>query len=416
MRRLALACAALVILAFGYREWRSHARLPVGTSAITPLDGVISAGPDYALAIGYDSSIYGWGDNDRQQLGLANVWHQLVPARIPTEQTWRSVHAGTSASYAIAADGALWRRAIGHRMAARGGSPILPPPTSYESLHWDRKWTKVEESWSIAAGLDTEGNLWLWDDRDVLPEAARDVGGRAEVELTRASPGTTWIDFCLAMQRIYAISADGRLWGDAAEPHTRGTSPSARELAHLAPIGSGTHFRRVFCRENATQVVAIDSEHALWGFGKNAFGELGDGVDTSHSFAGPRPMAASAIKRLNDMRWSDIAVAPGFTLGIAADGSLWAWGINTNGMLGTGDLGHSDIPKLVDRDHIWTAVAAGYDFSLGLTRRGEIFAWGDNSKGAIGDGGASITRMTPTRVSGGIHWRASEAGVNHADE
>ena len=74
-----------------------------------------------------------------------------------------------------------------------------------------------------------------------------------------------------------------------------------------------------------------------------------------------------------------MAVAAGsfHSLGLKADGSLWAWGYNLFGQLGLGPV-YSQFPSptQVGNDYNWVAVAAGSSHSLGLKADGSLWAWG----------------------------------------
>ena len=110
------------------------------------------------------------------------------------------------------------------------------------------------------------------------------------------------------------------------------------------------------------------------------------------------------MKQLGDKRWADIAIGPGFTLGVAVDGSLWGWGNNIGGKLGIGSPDYRDIPTLADNTRAWVAVAASHASGVGLTRTGELYTWGDNGDGMLGEGGAARLRIVPTPVYSDQVW------------
>jgi len=162
----------------------------------------------------------------------------------------------------------------------------------------------------------------------------------------------------------------------------------------------------VFCRTNATHVLALDTKGALWGLGDDKFGELGDG--NGDSFTQTQPV--TQLKRVTKERWNDIAVGSGFTIGLKTDGTLWAWGNNAHGNLGIASNDYSNVPRAVDSERPWTSVAAGYGFAVGATHDAEIFAWGENAGGVLGDGGGSNVHSTPARVYGQERWAVATAG------
>ena len=67
-----------------------------------------------------------------------------------------------------------------------------------------------------------------------------------------------------------------------------------------------------------------------------------------------------------------IAAGLNHTVAIQRDGSLWAWGDNSVGQLGLGDVADRNTPTRVGSASNWVAVAAGEFHSLGLKADG----WG----------------------------------------
>jgi alpha-tubulin suppressor-like RCC1 family protein len=83
-----------------------------------------------------------------------------------------------------------------------------------------------------------------------------------------------------------------------------------------------------------------------------------------------------------------VAVAAGYqhSLGIRADGSLWAWGDNAYGQLGLGSYPTQTAPVRVGTD-TWAAVSAGFNNSAAIKSDGSLWAWGNDLYGQLGVGG-----------------------------
>jgi hypothetical protein len=87
------------------------------------------------------------------------------------------------------------------------------------------------------------------------------------------------------------------------------------------------------------------------------------------------------------------AGAQGFVL--MNDGSLWAWGDRTCGVLGDGQAGgRVENPSRVSGLNAIASVATGDHFSLALDRSGNVFSWGLNTQGALGLGNAAYDLAT----------------------
>jgi alpha-tubulin suppressor-like RCC1 family protein len=110
-----------------------------------------------------------------------------------------------------------------------------------------------------------------------------------------------------------------------------------------------------------------------------------------------------------------VAAARDFTCGVTSTGSVYCWGDNGNGQLGTGFMSpdHSSTPLGV----------AGITNALGVSARGEfacawladktVKCWGGNRDGELGDG-TLVDSATPMTVKNLANAVAVAAGDYHA--
>ncbi len=136
---------------------------------------------------------------------------------------------------------------------------------------------------------------------------------------------------------------------------------------------------------------ALKSDGTVWSWGGNYEGALGTG-STSDG-----PALPAQIPGLTDV----VALGSGGEAfsgyAIKRDGSVWAWGSNSSGELGHGTTTSSNVPvKVVGLDNVIQVSESG-GVALALTADGKAYSWGHNDYGELGDGshGASLT---PTRV------------------
>ncbi|NUQ71080.1 MAG: hypothetical protein HUU17_09695, partial [Chthonomonadales bacterium] len=156
-----------------------------------------------------------------------------------------------------------------------------------------------------------------------------------------------------------------------------------------------------------------DGTVRCWGY--NGVGSLGDGTYTNANT--PVQVLTAALAPLDDV----VGVAAGgyFSLAVRSDGTVWAWGDNTNGQLGDGTTTSSNVAVQVSGITTAIAVAAGQYHSLALLSDGRVMAWGYNGYSQLGDGTAT-DRLTPVYVldaPGGGHFPdvgAIAAGAWHS--
>jgi alpha-tubulin suppressor-like RCC1 family protein len=139
-------------------------------------------------------------------------------------------------------------------------------------------------------------------------------------------------------------------------------------------------------------VCAILGDRSLWCWGDDFESQLGD-PSTSEGFAAvPRQTGT-----FHD--WIDISAGQGHTCGIRAPGTLWCWGRNQVGQLGSGlDTGFVQIrtPRQAGQDQDWVHLEASQDVACAIKRDGSLWCWGD--LGALSLGGV------PTRIGAANDW------------
>lgn len=151
------------------------------------------------------------------------------------------------------------------------------------------------------------------------------------------------------------------------------------------------------------------SDGTLWGWGYNGFGQLGTGDANSRPSPTPGTYANGFVLT------GAIAAAAGtlHTVVLRSDGRVFTMGYNASGQLGDGTttdrLRAVEVPGLANI----TAVAAGGHFSLALRSDGTVWAWGANASGQLGDG-TTTARSSPVLVTGLGGVTAIAAGDEHA--
>ena len=91
----------------------------------------------------------------------------------------------------------------------------------------------------------------------------------------------------------------------------------------------------------------------------------------------------------------EMAVGYGHYLAIGTDGSLYSWGLNSNGQLGHGDTNNRSNPTKIGTDTDWTQVACGDYHSVALKSNGVVYGFGKSSDGQLGAYKGNLTGSTP---------------------
>lgn len=185
-----------------------------------------------------------------------------------------------------------------------------------------------------------------------------------------------------------ALRSDGTVydWGDNSFAQLgNGTLPPATSSSS-APVQVVGLSGAVAVASGWKFALALKSDGTVWGWGNNAYGELGTGIDGIE--ANYTPVAVQA--HINGV--TAIAVAEDHSLSLKADGTVWGYGHNQNDTLGDTSTGLVANPTQIGITGVTAISASGY-FSLALKGDGSVWAWGDDSWGELGNG--TITN-TPT--------------------
>ena len=127
----------------------------------------------------------------------------------------------------------------------------------------------------------------------------------------------------------------------------------------------------------AKHTVYLKSDGTVWAWGSNSNGQLGNGTTTDSNI----PLQVPGLSGM-----TAVAAGNSFTVALKNDGTVWAWGSNSNGQLGNGTTTDSSIPLQVTGLSGMTAIAAGNSFTVALKNDGTVWAWGSNSNGQLGNG------------------------------
>jgi alpha-tubulin suppressor-like RCC1 family protein len=189
----------------------------------------------------------------------------------------------------------------------------------------------------------------------------------------------------------YAVGRDGAVWawGDNLEGQLgNGGGPNVTDVPVRVLRLSGV----VALVASLNSAYALGRDGTVWAWGDNGQGQLGNAQGPVESGS---PVQVRQLARMTAL------AAGGFSAyALGRDGTVWAWGDNDFGELGA-RLGvlWSGTPLKVQGLGEATALAAGTSDAYALMRDGTVRAWGDNAFGELGSGGAVRLSRYPLEVA-----------------
>jgi len=192
---------------------------------------------------------------------------------------------------------------------------------------------------------------------------------------------------------LWGANNNGQL-GNGASGSTAATNSRPLPLKRVEGMARAVH---IAAGDNHSALV--DESRALWTWGLNTNGRLGDGTAIQRE----RPVRALFPA---GTKITEVSCGAGHTMALDESGEVWLWGLNANGQLGTGGTTGATVansnPLLLKRVAGMgkiKQISAGGTFSLALDENGKVWAWGNSANGRLGNGATSGAYNTPVEIS-----------------
>ena len=306
---------------------------PVKISGVPNVKSV-AAGYDHTVVLTTDGKVYSWGNNSNGQLGDGSTTGRTTPAQVAGTNisNIKAIAAGYKYTIALGSDGTIWtwgynnKGQLGNNMQTDSYTPQQVAALSGSLMA------------SIAAGYDhalsarNDGTVWTWGNNDngqLGNNTTTDSLVPVQVsDLTKTSDVMAGNLYSLALLNDGSVRAWGRnALGELGDGTTtnRSTPVQVINLASAAGIVAGYD-----------HAVARLTNGTVWTWGNNSNGQLGDNSTTART----SPRQVSTLS-------GAVAVAAGqddtFAL-LKNDDAIWSWGWNFYGQLGDGAMTERWLP------------------------------------------------------------------------
>jgi len=363
----------------------------------------IAAGSAHSLALKSDGTVWAWGCGGLGRLGNGTTEEKHTPVQVlgldGTGFLTGAIAITTKSNFSLAlkSDGTIWAwgRNEYNRLGTGSRKYYISTPVKVVEL---TNVISVSAGFEHSLALKSDSTVWAWGSNG--SGALGDGTG-----MFRSLPVQVWgageedflddiVDVSAGWFHSLAVKADGTVWSWGKN--------------HYGQLGDGTtkgHYRpvQVVGLSDVISVaagngysLALKSDGTVWAWGWNRNGQLGDG--TYYEKGSPIPiqvLGPGGAGYLTDI--VAIAVGQHHSLALRSDGTVWAWGCNKYGQLGDGTTKDRHTPVQVIGLNDVIAIAAGYYHSLALKSDGTVWAWGCNRYGQLGDG-TTRERHKPVQV------------------
>jgi alpha-tubulin suppressor-like RCC1 family protein len=139
----------------------------------------------------------------------------------------------------------------------------------------------------------------------------------------------------------------------------------------------------------------VKTTGSLWAWGANTTGGLGTNNTTASFYA--------AVQVGSLTNWSQASAGDNFSLAVKTDGTFWSWGSNSSGQLGQGNVILRSSPVQIGALTNWVQCSAAGTGSLARKTTGAMESFGGNYAGKLGLGDA-VNRSSPVQIGALTSW------------
>jgi len=396
----------------------------------------VAAGYDHSLALCSDGTVGAWGWNNKGDLGSgttqSNVPVLVTQSGVLTGKTMVSVAAGDQHSLALCSDGtmAAWggndKGELGNNSTTDSSVPVL---VTQSGVLMGKTVVSIAAGGDLGAShslaLCNDGTVAAWGSNgngELGNDSTTDSNEPVLVTQSGVLVGKTVVSVAAGASHSLALCSDGTVaaWGSNGNGELGNDSTTdSNEPVLVTQSGVLVGKTVVSLAAGASHSLALCSDGTMAAWGVNGYGELGNDMTADSS----EPVMVTQSGVLAGKTVVSIAAGHMHSLALCTDGTLVAWGYNSNGQLGNNSTTDSSVPVLVTKSGVLAgktvvSVAAGGYHSLALCSDGTVVAWGSNGDGELGNNSTTDSSVpvlvTKTGVLAGKTVVALAAGTSNS--
>ncbi|MHB8512138.1 MAG: RCC1 domain-containing protein [Actinomycetota bacterium] len=268
---------------------------PVQVSGLASVTA-ISAGQSHSLALRSDGTVMSWGGNSFGQLGNSVTTNSSIPVKVSGLSNVTAIAAGYGHSLALRSDGTVWAWGWGSYGQLGNGDTTGANSSVPVQVTGVSRITAIAAGFQHSLALSSDGTVWGWGDNNSGELGTTGNNFYSPIQI----PGLTGVT---------AIAAGGGL------------------------------------------SAALRNDGTVWVLGDNTRGQFGNG---SFGFSSGIPVQSNGLSGI-----TSIAAGQGSLYALRNDGALFAWGYNADGELGDRTSNDSHVPEQIQSMPGISSIAAG---------------------------------------------------------
>jgi alpha-tubulin suppressor-like RCC1 family protein len=258
--------------------------------AVLPLGGIaftkLHAGHFHTCGINASGQAYCWGENSYGQLGdSSTTWHGSPTAvHQPAGVTFVDVVAGDVHSCGLDTNGQAWCWGYGGDGAVGNNSLIGPKYPVAVQQPLGVTFTQISANGGSSCGLTSGGQEYCWGNNASGQLGDSTTTKRTTPVAVHQPAGVTFAKIATSASSACALDGSGNAycWGlNSYGEVGNGTTASPQLIPAAVSMPAGVTFTQIVASQTAA--CGLDTNSQTWCWGRNNFGQVGDGTTTNRS-------------------------------------------------------------------------------------------------------------------------------------
>ena len=341
------------------------------------------------------NQLWGTGRNGDGQLGTNDIVHRSSPVQTVSGGTnWVSIGSWQSFAGGIKTDGTLWMWG-NNTDGVLGTNDITHRSSPVQTVSGGTNWKQFTGGNTHAAAIKTDGTLWVWGS-NLYGNLGDNTGTSRSSPVQTVAAGKNWKQVSAGGYITAAIKTDGTLWSWGWNQYGQlADNTVVNRSSPVQTVSAGTNWKKVSA--GGSGISAIKTDGTLWTWGYNVSGELGTNDTTYRS---------SPVQTISGgTNWKSVSCGSSRMGAIKTDGTLWMWGLNLGALADNTGTSRSSPVQTVSGGTNWKQLNCGGILISAIKTDGTLWAWGQNTDGQVGDG-TVVRRSSPVQtVAAGTNWK-----------
>ena len=333
-----------------------------------------------------ERTLYAWGYNDAGQIGQNQSTPnpgstKSSPIQIGSATDWRQlsyIGSGREHMSCLRTDyepgsGTLygWGNNAQGQLGLSNTVSRSSPTQTYQGSEWE--WNQVAKGFGHQLGVLTSGKLYSWGYNTFGQLGLNQSGPTTKDDPDSGSNlGLGWAvgQNTIASNTYgnYAIKTNGALW--CWGRNNKGQLGQDNTTDYSSPVQISGTWNKIFAGANSVGAINPSGELYTWGDGSD--GVLGHSNTTDYS----------SPKQLPGTTWATAAFGPARGAFLKTTGEMYMCGSNTSGQLGQNNTTQYSSPRQIPGT--WTKMCNPQGAQGGIKSDGSLWTWGGNGEGKLG--------------------------------